>query len=98
MEILRKLKINIIPNVDFEIIDEKIYNPKNCEYLGLFAKCRVNSGKIAYIFDIFPTAYYLDKAQKEPLFNEICEFTHEKHTFQGSFIDALEYIKENFKG
>lgn len=85
--------------VDFEIKDNNLYNEKKYKNLEIFAHCWIYNNKIGYIFDICVLNEYLQKAQKEPLFNEICEFAvtqngEEKETFQGSFIDALKYIKE----
>ena len=58
-------------------------------------------GKIAQIFDIFtPSKEEINKAKEYKEFYEICDFEvlESGHKFTGSFIDALEYIKANFKG
>ena len=57
-------------------------------------------GKIAQIFDILTPSkqdIYESKEYKE--FSEICDFEvlSNGYKFTGTFIDALEYIKANFK-
>lgn len=60
-----------------------------------FAKSRsTKDKKIAYLFDIDVRDDDLQKAQDDERFKEICEFKHDKHSFKGTFIDALEYIKK----
>lgn len=57
-------------------------------------------GKIAQIFDILtPSKQDIDEAKEYKEFYEICDFEvlTNGHKFTGSFIDALEYIKANFK-
>lgn len=61
--------------------------------------------KITYIFDVFaPSDDEINECKKHKEFGEICEFNFfdsttnkYKEKFQGTFIDALEYIKANFK-
>ena len=60
----------------------------------------VIDGKIAQIFDIFtPSKEDIDEAKEYKEFYEICDFEvlANGHKFSGTFIDALEYIKANFK-
>ncbi|AGZ81521.1 hypothetical protein A0Y14_08020 [Campylobacter fetus] len=55
--------------------------------------------RIARIFDIFaPETEYIDKAKEYKEFYEICDFEvpQTNHKFTGTFIDALEYIKDTF--
>ena len=57
-------------------------------------------GKIAQIFDILtPSKEDIDEAKEYKEFYEICDFEvlANGYKFTGSFIDALEYIKANFK-
>ncbi|WP_086246439.1 hypothetical protein [Campylobacter vicugnae] len=57
-------------------------------------------GKIAQIFDILtPSKQDIDEAKEYKEFYEICDFEvlESGHKFTGTFIDALEYIKANFK-
>ncbi len=67
-----------------------------------FATYCVKNGKFMGFF----TSYIFDEdikiAKNDELMQEICEFEvliHDtfKEKFRGSFIDALEYTKENFK-
>jgi len=58
------------------------------------------SGEIGYYFlpqlgesVICETQEFLNGKE----FNEICEFYHDKYSFVGTFIDALNFIKVNFK-
>lgn len=61
--------------------------------------------KITYIFDVFaPSDDEINECKKHKEFDEICEFNFfdsttnkYKDKFQGTFIDALEYIKANFR-
>lgn len=60
----------------------------------------VIDGKIVQIFDIFtPLKEDIDEAKEYKEFYEICDFEvlANGHKFTGTFIDALEYIKANFK-
>ncbi|MDY6120416.1 MAG: hypothetical protein SPI03_03630 [Campylobacter sputorum] len=61
--------------------------------------------KIAYIFDVFnPSDDEIEDCKKYKIFSEICEFNFfdsvtGKYTdkFQGTFIDALKYIQQNYE-
>lgn len=65
----------------------------------------LKTGEIAFINDIFaPSAKDLDIYKKEHLLLETCNFIHIDDAssqtikkFQGTFIDALEYIKDSFR-
>ena len=98
---MREFKISIRENIDYEIC-LKGFNYDNSVYYDfksevILGEQRAKKGeKIQYIYGAnIPNEEYL---QKEKELMEICEFTHKKHTFQGSFIEALKYINENFKG
>ena len=97
---MRKFKVSIRESIDFEISEFKFdyENSKWHDFKSeiILGEQRQNkNGEIAYIFGVdVPSDEYL---QKENELLEICEFTHEKHTFQGSFIDALKYIQKAFK-
>ncbi|EAI8860030.1 hypothetical protein GZ989_007055 [Campylobacter fetus] len=77
---------------------------KNWEYHDKKSDNNINNlnriddnGKISYIFGILPV---FDEDRSYKKLNEICDFEvlASGHKFTGSFIDALEYIKANFKG
>lgn len=88
----------LIKDIEFEICDKKLHDESNYKNIDLFACCNICNKKISYILGVGISDNELQNALKNDLFNEICEFTHEKHTFQGSFIDALIYIQKQFKG
>ncbi|WP_297575895.1 hypothetical protein [uncultured Campylobacter sp.] len=99
MENIRHLEIEIFPQDDWSIVDKKLYST-NQKHIDFFANCYIKDDKITYIFDI--SFYDLERAKKSKFFNEVCEFEvfvndAFKEKFQGTFIDALEYIKANFK-
>ncbi|WP_162166916.1 hypothetical protein [Campylobacter fetus] len=59
----------------------------------------VMDGKIVEIFDILtPHKEDIDDAKEYKEFYEICDFEvpQTNHKFTGTFIDALEYIKDTF--
>ena len=61
---------------------------------------KIRDDKVVRIFDIFtPSKKDIDKAKEYKEFYEICDFEvlANGHKFSGTFIDALEYIKANFK-
>ena len=39
----------------------------------------------------------IKKASKLDILKETCKFTDGKHIFEGTFIDALQYIKTQYK-
>ncbi|EAK0814759.1 hypothetical protein A0W75_03250 [Campylobacter fetus] len=60
---------------------------------------RIRDKRIVRIFDIFtPSKENIDEAKEYKEFYEICDFevSPNGHKFTGTFIDALEYIKDNF--
>ncbi|WP_162165621.1 hypothetical protein [Campylobacter fetus] len=60
---------------------------------------KIRDKRIARIFDIFaPETECIDKAKEHKEFYEICDFEvpQTNHKFTGTFIDALEYIKDTF--
>ncbi|WP_162165593.1 hypothetical protein [Campylobacter fetus] len=78
------------------------YDDKGTKGLGIVAPITsLKEGKIARIFDILtPGTEDIDEAKEYKEFHEICDFevVSNGHKFTGTFIDALEYIKANFKG
>ncbi|MSN96773.1 hypothetical protein F1B92_06295 [Campylobacter sp. FMV-PI01] len=81
-------------------------NDKDTPLKGLIKPMTtVKDGKIAYLFDLFaPSQDECQNAKNFKEFGEICEFNHFDtnvgrviKTFQGTFIDALNYVRENFK-
>ncbi|EAH8299632.1 hypothetical protein ABC405_000666 [Campylobacter fetus] len=59
----------------------------------------VMGGKIVEIFDILtPYQEDIEEAKEYKEFYEVCDFEvlSNGHKFTGTFIDALEYIKDNF--
>lgn len=64
------------------------YCVKDEKFMGFYSSC---------IFD-----KHIEAAKKDKLMQEICKFevlicNKPKETFNGTFVDALKYIKENFK-
>ncbi|OCR95326.1 hypothetical protein [Campylobacter fetus] len=60
---------------------------------------KIRDKRIARIFDIFaPETEYINEAKEYKEFYEICDFEvpQTNHKFTGTFIDALEYIKDTF--
>lgn len=100
METIRTLELTFTPTIDWDIVDRKLY-AKNLPYVGLFAKGSTFKNKIVYLFDI--SFVYLEKARRDKRYYEVCNFKHIDENsgevvkqFQGTFIDALEYIEANF--
>ena len=61
---------------------------------------KIRDDKVVRIFDIFAPSYdAINQAKKYKEFYEICDFevVSNGYKFTGTFIDALEYIKANFK-
>ena len=79
----------------------EVFNFKNkqTEKLDIISPITsVKNGEILQLFDIFtPSDKHINSCKKYKEFNEICEFYHDKHSFVGTFIDALNFIKVNFK-
>ena len=63
-----------------------------------FGICVKKEGKLYAMYDPNPPK---DEAIKEAseldILKETCKFTDGKHTFEGTFIDALQYIKTQYK-
>lgn len=57
----------------------------------------IENSQIVHIFNSFISDKTIKNANNDKLMQEVCEFRHEDYKFSGTFIDALEYIKENFK-
>ncbi|MBE6429880.1 MULTISPECIES: hypothetical protein [Campylobacter] len=86
--------------LDGSIDDSKNIDYKRCNKYG-FATFEAVNGKIMHFFDICKiTDELLSVARDDELMQEICDFEvlESGYKFTGSFIDALEYIKANFKG
>ena len=99
----RKFTIEIYNKCDWYIEIDGVKNFEDYPYLGGeidygFGGSRsTKDSKIARIFDIDVRDSDLEKAQNDERFKEVCEFTHGKHNFKGTFIDALEYIKKELQ-
>jgi len=77
-------------------------------HIILFANFRIRNNKIVYLQDINITDYDIKKASKFNIFKEKCKFyinnsdylensiQNKSKNFEGSFIDALKYIKKYF--
>ncbi|EAK0830870.1 hypothetical protein A0X03_08465 [Campylobacter fetus] len=76
------------------------YDDKGTKGLGIIAPITsVKDGKIVEVFDILtPHKEDIDDAKEYKEFYEICDFEvpQTNHKFTGTFIDALEYIKDTF--
>ncbi len=99
-------------DVEWEIREVGLEDYTKLKWPGIdaFANIRVKEGKLAYVHDISLRDEDIKRVKKEKLFSEICNFTHndtkflkniaqkDGKKFQGTFIEALEYIKEVFYG
>ena len=77
--------------------------------IEIFAQFEVLNDDITWIYDIvLPSDEAISECKKIAMFNKTCKFVVydldkngdnwiKKESFSGTFIDALEYIKENFK-
>ena len=77
------------------------YDKKRGKMYKFAAYC-VKGGKFMGFFSSFVFDEDIKTAQSDKLMQEICEFevlicNKPKETFNGTFVDALKYIKENFK-
>lgn len=68
-----------------------------------FATYCVKNGEFMGFYDSFISDLDINLAKTDKFMQEICEFevlinNQFKEKFQGTFIDALNYIKANFKG
>ncbi|GKH61202.1 hypothetical protein CE91St25_15380 [Campylobacter ureolyticus] len=79
----------------YDIWDSKYAKKENEKYK--FATFCIENNQIMGMFDMDVKDEVLKIAKKDPLMQEICEFKHKDYKFKGSFIDALKYIKQNFK-
>ncbi|CUU82192.1 hypothetical protein [Campylobacter hyointestinalis] len=76
----------------------------------LFGQFEIFKDEIAWIYDISaPSGETIKACEKIVMFNRTCEFNVYKldktgdkwvknEIFNGTFINALQYIKENYKG
>ncbi|MDR1008028.1 MAG: hypothetical protein LBL65_05640 [Campylobacteraceae bacterium] len=96
----RKLTIRIYQEGDW-FIDIGIEKKKNHLHTALetpFATCyRDENGRIKYLFDVIITEAQMKVAEKMKEFLEVCEFSCNKETFTGDFIDALIFIAHKLK-
>ena len=65
----------------------------NKEIDALFAHVGFSQNKLVHLGDYQLTNEML--GTKNKIFDEQCIFTHGKHSFEGTFVDALEYINKN---
>lgn len=67
---------------------------------GFFGFLIVCDGAVNLLGDYEPPSYIFELMKRENVefefLKEICEFTHEKHTFKGDFFAAFEYINAHF--
>ncbi len=85
----------------YNLWDNKDYDKKRADKY-LFATVCVRNGLIMGFFDVSLSDDDIKISKNDKMMSEICEFSVFKNDkeitkFQGSFIDALEYIKANFK-
>lgn len=101
----RKFIIKIWEDVDWEIklFGSSQVNKKDIE-IDAFAIAKSDDNRISYLFDISVKDKDLELASKSKIFLEECMFTHISYDgmknikqFEGTFIKALEYVKEEFK-
>ncbi|MBN7287895.1 hypothetical protein [Campylobacter curvus] len=81
---------------------------KSAEF-KIFAQFEALNNDITWIYDIVaPSDETINECKRIAMFNKACKFVVcdldekgdewiKKEDFNGTFIDALEYIKENFK-
>jgi hypothetical protein len=97
MEIKRLFSI-FFDEYDWEIREKRLgdYTKESdyTNYLG-FAVCKVRGNKLIYFCADVVSSDMLEL--KDKLFYEPCSFIHNGVIFDGSFIDALEYIKKQMQ-
>ncbi|WP_297575904.1 hypothetical protein [uncultured Campylobacter sp.] len=102
---LREFEITFY-GIEWHIASFNYYEKLKKSIKGLYKPITMTQdNKITYIFDVFaPSDDEINECKKYKEFGEICEFNFfdsatnkYKEKFRGTFIDALEYIKENFK-
>lgn len=100
----RKFILKTWEDVDWEIslVGVEEGNEKNID-IDAFAITKQNKDGITYLFDIAVQDKDLELASKNKMFLEECLFTHTSYDgsknikqFEGSFIDALQYIQKEF--
>jgi hypothetical protein len=90
----RELDISIYGNYEWtiELRDMKHYDTyDSASYMG-FAIAKVEDKKIVYLCADCISDEMI--GNDNTMLQEECIFTHNKHSFSGTFTDALEYIKE----
>ncbi len=96
----RKFNIEIYNNFEWYIEIDTVNDFSEYPYLGgdieysFGGSKSTQDGKIARIFDIDVRDTDLELAKDDKRFKEVCDFRHDKHSFKGTFIDALDYIKK----
>ena len=81
-------------NIDKDIELDKV--SLNWKYP--FGQFEIYKSKVNWILHAFPlTDEDIENCKGIDVLNNEAEFTHNNKTFKGTFIDALEYIKEEFK-
>jgi hypothetical protein len=99
----REFIIDIYKDIDWEIREKGLkdynaispYSGKTKDYnFGIY---KLNpKGRIVYLYDICIRDEDLELVENDPLFAEICHFVCDGYSFDGSFADALKYIKKYF--
>ncbi len=90
----RTVEIEIYRDIEWFIEDKSM---KANGDIDMFAVCDTADDKIVYAFDISVDNEMINEAKKDKRFLEVCKFRHEDKEFVGTFIDALEYIKANWR-
>lgn len=102
----REFTIWIFEDIDWEIRLKGHSSKKSECFIAAFAMAEINkTNEIVYLFDIGVNDKDLELVKKDKRFDEICIFAHiesplnEKiiKEFEGTFIDALKYVKEALK-
>ena len=93
---VRDFLIDVDKNIDWEIRLKglKTYRPLKPHKIDAFGIVKKENRKLAYLYDIVIDDEAIEIAKKDKLFLEKCNFIHNNQSFQGSFIDALMYVKE----
>jgi hypothetical protein len=89
----RKITIEIL-GIDWYIEDKELLGKDDDSEDSLyFANWSCYKNKIVHLHDCI-TVKIEDSILENKMFLEVCNFTHDKTNFTGTFIDALNYIKE----
>ena len=92
----RKITIEIL-GIDWYIEDKELIglDDNNGEDLS-FANWSYYEDKIVHLHDCIAVKIE-DSLLENKMFLEVCDFTYDKTNFTGTFIDALNYVKEQME-